>query len=197
MTSPDSPTPPPNEHVASCRQRVIDVMDQARESFGSLTAEQLGWSPDPKSWGVGACLEHLNVTGSLYYPRIETAIERARNTDRRGAPDFRPGWFARFFHRFVEPEGKSRVKAPKLFQPAVETFDPTIVERFVEQQSGFQRLIESADGVELNRVKFATPVSRFLRFSVGEGIWILSSHLARHLGQAERVMNHEQFPKAS
>lgn len=176
-------------------ERVTSARDRARERFGPLTPEQLGWAPAAKSWGVGECLEHLIITGEGYLPRFEEAIGRARAL---GEPrsGFKPRWFPRFFHRFVDPDGTTKVKAPGAFQPKTTNYDTSIVDRFCAQQDELARVIESADGVDLNRVKFTSPVTRLIRFSLGEGLWIVSSHLERHLRQAIRVTEADGFPKA-
>lgn len=183
------------ESLGAWHQRVMSVRDRARERFGPLTSEQLGWAPDAKSWSVGECLEHLIITGEGYLPRFEEAIERARAL---GEPrsGFKPRWFARFFHRFVDPDGTAKVKAPGAFQPKTATYDTRIVAWFSLQQEELEQIIQSAHGVDLNRVKFASPVTRLIRFSLGEGLWIVSSHLERHLRQAIRVTEAEGFPKS-
>jgi hypothetical protein len=50
------------------------VADDAKATFGSLSAEQLNWKPDEKSWSVAQCFDHLIVTHSLYFPIFDRLI---------------------------------------------------------------------------------------------------------------------------
>jgi hypothetical protein len=44
-----------------------------------------------------------------------------------------------------------------------------------------------ADGLDLRRVKVATPISRFLKMSLGAMFAQIAAHESRHLDQAWRV----------
>jgi hypothetical protein len=47
--------------------------------------------------------------------------------------------------------------------------------------------LERADGLDLRRVKVATPISRFLKMSLGAMFAQIAAHERRHLEQARRV----------
>ena len=51
-----------------------------------------------------------------------------------------------------------------------------------------------AAGYDVNHVRFRNPFIPLLRFSVGTGLELHSSHERRHLLQAERVKTAPGFP---
>ncbi|CAN5340589.1 hypothetical protein BH20ACI2_BH20ACI2_22230 [soil metagenome] len=51
------------------------VADDARETFGSLSAVQLNWKPSDENWSIAQCFEHLIVTNELYFPNIQRVID--------------------------------------------------------------------------------------------------------------------------
>jgi hypothetical protein len=53
--------------------------------------------------------------------------------------------------------------------------------------------LERADGLDLRRIKVATPISRFLKMSLGMMFAQAAAHEQRHLMQARRVR--EQLPR--
>jgi hypothetical protein len=52
----------------------------------------------------------------------------------------------------------------------------------------FRLHIEQADGLDLKRVKVVSPISSFLKFSLGMTFAQAAAHERRHLAQARRVL---------
>ena len=61
-----------------------------------------------------------------------------------------------------------------------------IMPTFLHVQSMFQLQMQRAEGLDLARVKVATPISRFLRMSLGAMFAQAAAHERRHLEQARR-----------
>jgi hypothetical protein len=61
-------------------------------------------------------------------------------------------------------------------------------------QREFIRLAELAKGLDLVRVKVRSPISRFIRFSLGITLAQQAAHERRHLEQARRVRENPAFP---
>jgi hypothetical protein len=184
---------PDPSHLDALARDLDAVLAAARDLFQRSTAEQLTWSPDSRTWSIVAIFDHLEVTGSLYYPRLQAAIDRAREKGRTTAAPFRPGWVGRLFIKLMQPDSKRRFKVPKHFKPAGKP-DLTALERYLEQQRDLQNLIRQAEGVNLNRTRFGSPVTPLMRFSIGEGLTLMVVHQQRHLRQAERLSGRPDFP---
>lgn len=178
-----------NEQLNACTAR-------AEELARSLSDEQLNWRPGEGRWSVAECLDHLLVTNAMYLGCMERAIRRARE---RGKPvvesvHVRNTLFGGFILRVLKSGRSSRkVPAPKLFVPASE-IAPGIVDRFLKAQVRITEALHDAEGLNLDRVKFGTPVSALARASLGDAFEILVLHEARHLDQVEEVIQSPGFP---
>ncbi len=161
--------------------------------FDWLSERQLVWQPAAGVWSVAACVEHLVETGAAYYPRIAEGILRAKPLPASEAPPFRPTLAGRLFYLFVRPDRRWKVPTPPAFRPPSPEGAPEAGARFLDQQRELLALIRRADGRDL-RAKFASPLARWLRFTVGEGLWLMIAHQQRHLRQAQTVLDHPRFP---
>ncbi len=177
---------------------------QNEEAVHSLAAtlapRQLAWKPDAHTWSVAECIEHLVVIGRAYYPRIAEGFRRAPAQPPALAPPFRPTWLGRIFYQIVRADRRWKVPAPLAFRPrghvppsSAEATGAEGGERFMRQQQALFELIQQAEGRDL-RARFASPLLRWLRFSVGEGLWLIVEHQKRHINQARALLTHPSFP---
>lgn len=65
---------------------------------------------------------------------------------------------------------------------------------FSALQSRLVGCVERSDGLDLRRVKVASPVSRLVRVSLGAWFAALIVHEQNHIAQAGRVYHHPNFP---
>ncbi len=175
---------------------------EATERFEKLVRplddHRANWSPDPKAWSVAACIDHLVVSAESYFDGLEPALDSGRAAGRTGAAPYGRGtWGGRLLLGVLDPERPSfrAVKAPSVFRPRTETveFLPTC-NAFRAVQSRWHDILQKADGLDLGRIKLATPVSPLLRVSAAQAILIHTYHEPRHLAQAERLIAHPDFP---
>jgi hypothetical protein len=170
----------------------LDASDQqAKELVTGLTPEQLNWQPQPGTWSVGQCLEHLCITNEVYLPAISVSLR-----DRPVSPvqDITLGWFARWFiTSFIEPSPKTkRTRAPRKIVPGARV-ETSVLERFLRSNQAARELIRQAGDYDVNRIRFKNPLFSVLRFTVGTGLQIVARHEQRHLLQAERVKQAARF----
>jgi hypothetical protein len=119
------------------RQQFEAVKTDARALVDGLSDSQFNWRPAAGAWSIGECLAHLNVTGQFYLPRIDRRIAAARAAGELGEGPFRYGFVQRMFVRGVEPPGKLKFKAPKIFAPMPEHLLSVIVPAFMNLQDQF------------------------------------------------------------
>ena len=84
---------------------------------------------------------------------------------------------------------RNRLRAPRLYQPRSGA-NPTIgeaVQEFAALQDGIIAIVQAAVGLDLARIKIASPITRLLRLSLGQWLNGLSGHQPRHISQAARV----------
>ena len=171
----------------------LDVADRRADSLTkTLSAQQLNWRPRPDVWSVGQCLQHLCVFNEVYLPAISTSLE---GRQRARVQEITPGWFGRWFIRnYVEASSESRrTRAPRKIEPD-EQVESSILESFLRSNQIAREVIYRASDYDINRMRFKNPFIPMLRFTAGTGLEIVSKHQRRHLLQAERVRQNEDFP---
>lgn len=165
----------------------------------NLTEDQANWRPDPRSWSVAACIDHLVQASETYFVRLVPALERARRRGRTGAAPYGRGTLVgRLLLGVLDPDRPQfrAVGAPKVFRPRTGRLDAAAVGgEFRAVQVRWHEVLRLADGLDLGRVKFATPVSPLLRVTATQAVRIHVWHEPRHLAQAERIVAHPDFPR--
>jgi len=176
-------------------QWILDVealTGLAEKNAGELTEEQLNWKPDKKAWGVGQCIEHLVITGTLYNERIAAAIKPAQQKGERKPGSWRPSVAGKLLIGAVRP-GSRKVPAAKVFKsgPAPR---PNVVGAFVDVQKDLRRLMNESREIDLSKTKLTSPASRLIRLNLGDAFTVLVVHAERHIQQAIRVRWANEFP---
>jgi len=164
----------------------LEAADQrAKELAAGLMPMQLNWKPSQGAWSVGQCLDHLRAANEVYLPAISASL-----TDRPlcAVEEITPGWFARWFIRsYIEPSSESkRAPAPKKIAPGTDV-DASVLDLFLAGNQAARELVRRASNYDVNGIRFKNPLLPILRFTVGTGLELVSSHERRHLLQAERV----------
>jgi hypothetical protein len=160
-----------------------------------LSAGQANWTPGPKVWSVAQCIDHLDQALGTYIGKMEPAITKAREAGQMGSEPYGRGTLVgRLLVGFLGQPGKT-VRAPGVFQPGSSHLDLNdVVEEFRQRSAKMIELAEEADGLDLGRIRIATPVSPFLRLSLAQAFEVHILHTPRHLAQADRVRRQEGFP---
>lgn len=171
------------------------VQQDGRRIVSGLTDEQFNWRPAPDRWSIAQCLDHLNVTGYLLLPRLEEAVHRARALRWLNDQPLRYGWVGNWFVKSMQPGPNMRkVKTPTPYVPSTRAAIDEVLPRFGRLQDHLMSIVEEADGLDLSRIKVASPVTRLLRINVGAWFAATAAHERRHLLQAQGVKEVAGFP---
>ncbi len=164
---------------------------ELRDLLTGLSDESYNRRTDERRWSVAECVDHLIVIGELLIPRMEAAVATARQKGWRAEGPFRYSRFSGWFVRQMGDERlppRGRFKTPRLYLPPRRARGVVQALRdFTELQDRFIAVVRSADGLDLARIKVASPVTRLLRISLGQWLHALSGHQRRHLWQAAQV----------
>ncbi len=171
------------------------IMADTDDLLAHLTDAQFNWRPVPGRWSIAECLAHLNITGQMYLPRIDRRIREARERRAFSRGPFRHGLLGNLFVRAAEPPAKIKLKAPKLFAPLPEHLLVVVAPAFSSLHDQLFRLLRDADGIDLARVRVTSPVTRFLKLSLGQCFAFIAAHERRHLWQARQVRDDPHFPQ--
>lgn len=169
------------------------IADDARDSFGHLSAGQLNWKPSEKGWSVAQCLEHLILTNEQFFPEMDKlAAGTRKNSFFENYSPF-SGMMGRFLIKAVT-EGSRPATAPskKIVPPSEVGAD--IVEKYcAHQQEMIGKLIRT-EGVDWDKTVVTSPFLFVMTYTLADAYKVLVEHSKRHINQAKRVMGTEGFP---
>jgi hypothetical protein len=171
------------------------IAEDARKTFGGLSAAQLNWKPGAEQWSVGQCFEHLIKTNRSFIPTLEQLArgERKSKTWERLSPF--SGFFGKMVLKSLAPESLRKFRAPRGLLPSTSDVDAAVIERFAAHQSELAELMRKTDGLDLKRTFVTSPVSGFVTYSLLDAFRIVVMHERRHFEQARRVTESEAFPR--
>jgi hypothetical protein len=168
-------------------RNIESIKEQARELTEGLTEQKFNWRPATDQWSIEECLAHLTMVGQWEVRAIEQAVEDGRARGLTGNGPFEYNALDRLIVDLSRPPVRMRVSAPRRFVPLHGQPVTAILPTFLNVQSQFLMQIEKADGLDLRRVKVPTPISRFVKMSLGMMFAQAAAHEQRHIEQAWRV----------
>lgn len=180
--------------LTQLRKQFENITEQTKILTKGLTEPQFNWRPGPAQWSIEECLSHLVIAGTQQLKLIEAAIKDARAKGLTSAGPFRYGVIERWILRQLEPDSTRKFSAPRRMQPVHGQPLTAVLPTFTHLQSQFIRAAEQSEDLDLARIKVPSPVSRLLKYSLGITLAVVAAHERRHLEQARRVREHQQFP---
>jgi len=184
------------QDLAACLVELDEIDADARRLLAGLEDARFNWSPGTSRWSIAQCLAHLDIVGRAYITVLDQAMERARAESLFAQAPFHYGFFERWFVRSSEPPAGLRLRTPGPARPSSEYFIEQLPGRFFTLQDELRQRLRRADGLDLARVKVASPFVRTLKLGLGPCFQFLVAHERRHLWQAWQVRNCDAFPPA-
>jgi hypothetical protein len=166
---------------------------------GGIPDARFNWVPGPGRWSVSQVVNHLNVAGRDYLERIAPLLADARARGVRDRGDYKPSWVGGLMVRSMEPPPRRRFKVPKIWAPA--EAGPALdraaeLRRLDALHDAIEAQIRAAGGLDLRRIRIASPVSPLIRMNVGDALNLVLTHERRHLYQLRRITEEAGYPKA-
>ena len=179
-------------------RRQFDAIEaDAREILEGLADAQLAWHATPSEWSIADCLDHLIVTGRHSLAGIAEAAADGRARGLLSQGPYRYRLFDRWFVWLMEPPAKLKFPAPRAYRPSSVRPGRLLVAEFIELQDDLRKSLQLADGLDLARIRVRNPVTRWIRFSLGQELAFTAAHERRHLWQIRRIKGLSQFPGTS
>lgn len=172
------------------------VADDAKTTFGSLSAEQLNWKPSENKWSVAQCFDHLIVTHSLYFGECEKVSTSGYRPTFWQKVSPLSGFFGRFLIKRLDPKNTKKMKTMGKAVPSASVIGGDIIERFVEHQRQMIVTVQKFPvELDLEKTIVTSPLLGFVTYSLADTLTFLPMHCRRHFDQAQRVVDSEGFPK--
>ncbi|HET7462440.1 MAG TPA: DinB family protein [Longimicrobium sp.] len=191
-----TPTPP---LLQGFLDQLALIRHETAELTDGITDARFNWVPAPGRWSVGQVVNHLNIAGGSYADRLEPLLDGARARGARDRGDYRPSWVGGMLVRSMEPPPRRRFKAPSIWRPAEP--GPALdraaeLARWHALHDRIEALIRSAEGLDLRRIRLASPVSRLIRMNAGDALNLVLTHERRHLYQLRKVTEEAGYPRS-
>ena len=187
------PLPIDRTELFEDQKRFVDEYEAAkrrvRDSYGRLSPEQIRQRTSDKSWCVAECLEHLVITARLYMAVLDNAIPESRVRSYIKRPPYKYGRLTQWFIRKAgEYPVKLKAKTPRKFNPGSYSQLDDPIKAFCEKQDEMIKRVHESNGLDLGRLKSASPITPLIRFSIGQIFQLVLSHQNRHLWQADQAV---------
>ena len=173
--------------LALYHEQFAEIEQQASKLTAGLNEARFNWRPSPEEWSIEECLAHLTMMGHWGVRAIEEAIDQGKKNALTNPGPFEYGAIDRFIVHQSEPPVRSPLPALKRFVPLHGQPVTAVMPTFFHVQSQIHIQLTRAQGLDLRRVKVASPVSRLLKISLGMMFAQIAAHERRHLEQARRV----------
>ncbi|MBI1194045.1 MAG: DinB family protein [Bacteroidetes bacterium] len=167
----------------------LDKLTQTyQREFGGLSASQLNWKPNGKTWSIAQNLDHVIKVNETYFPVLDALRREQYRTPLLGRIGLAVRFFGKMVLQAVEPTRRKRMKTMRLWEPAASDLPADIVNRFgAHQQALLAQIADSQDLVRKGAI-IASPASNAIVYKLDTAFDIIVSHEERHLAQAREVL---------
>ena len=177
----------------SLKRTFDEQYTRIEDTFKGLSAEQLSWAPDEKTWSIGHCLYHIWLTNDKYLVGVMELIRDAKHKEPQDQ-EYEPNGIGRRFIAKNGPAGGQNTRVPKVLRPDKKTVPADILQLTLDQIIAFDEFLQESEGVDLRRTKMRSPVRPLVKLQLGDVFKALAEHNERHMRQAERLMHLAGFP---
>ncbi|MEO0896217.1 MAG: DinB family protein [Bacteroidota bacterium] len=171
----------------------INAIDQNshefQDAFGGLSAKQLNWKPNSKTWSIGQNLDHLIVINSTYFPILKALKDGTYKVPFHGRIGFIVDFFGKMIHKSVEPEKDRKITTFPIWEPSSSTIPPNILDQFLEHQEELKQQVKGSEALIRNEVVISSPANGTIVYKLEKAFDIIITHEKRHLLQAKRVLH--------
>jgi hypothetical protein len=160
------------------------------ELLGGLSEEAQRWRPNETRWSALGHVAHLCLVNRPYLEVLQARLDEAHALGRPlGGEPYRHPWMGRWFARSLEPPPKRRFKTMSSMVPDPGLGPREILPDFRALQTDLARLLESAKGADLGKIRFGSPFFALLRLSAGTAFATILAHNRRHIWLIREVLD--------
>jgi hypothetical protein len=166
-------------------QQFQAVTDHACKLVAIRSEQELSRHPQPDSWSVAECIDHVALTTRTFCPEMSAAIATAPKLDT--PRQLHTSRLAQLLIRALEPPYRLRHRVLSCLVPQTHDFMPAW-SGFVDSQVQLANLIHSSSGLAIDQVRIKSPACTQASYTVYGALGILAAHQRRHMWQVERIL---------
>lgn len=156
--------------------------------FGSLSAAELNWKPNPKTWSVAQNIDHLIVVNETYYPVLTSLKAGTYKTPFMGKIGFMVSFLGKTILNSVKPDRKKKIKTFPVWEPTVGEIKGDLLKRFENHQAELKQKIETSKELIEKGTVISSPANRNIVYKLETAFDIIVAHEQRHWEQAKEVL---------
>jgi hypothetical protein len=135
-------------------------------------------------WSANQILEHLCLANGAYLRAMKKQVVLPATTA-ASVPRWTPTLAGRFLVWALT--GERKLPAPSRAKPGP-TARPDVLRVMQATTDDMRDFLQRADGHDLSRLRFTSPLASFLSMNVGDSGVVVLRHLERHARQLERLV---------
>ena len=183
---------------SSYRQSLLADFQEQRKYAETLlvrsSKEQLLWQPNDETWCMAQVVEHMRIVNDNYLKRAAEVI-RGRRPSEPESQEYGPSGLGQRVINAMGPKGNFTMAVPKKFVPHLQSLPRDVTTLFLDQFAAVDVIIKESVGADLKKSKVSSPVSRLLKFQLGDVFKIILVHNDRHLRQIDRLQRISGYPQ--
>ena len=164
------------------------ITSQFKTSFGELSAEELNWKPDTKTWSIAENLDHLIKINESYYPVIRQARQGVLKLPFIAKFSFFTNLFGNLILKSVNPDRKKKIKTFPVWEPSRSQFGTDILPQFEKHQKEFINFLKSTSDLLDKQTIISSPANKTIVYKLETAFDIIVTHEKRHYNQALEVL---------
>lgn len=172
-------------------KELVNLQNAIDQHLGNISLQKFNFKPNPKSWSVAECMQHLLLVYAKYRPTLVSAFAKADIPKSEREVDYRPSWVGKQFMKFVNPDKIRKFPAPPILQPTKGTsYELSLIQDFKAYLAEVQSFImrTDAENIDFQKIKIRTSISSWLRFNLGDYFHVETMHSRRHFAQMLRTI---------
>ena len=176
-----------NKYLLNLKKQFEDLKSSAKKVTDGLTEDQFNTKPAPDRWSVGECLSHLNATWDQYKNLIDVALTKNQTSSLPNPDIYQARFLLKKFTEMMEPPYKFKMKTFSKFVSNEKLGKQETIGKFNSGIDEIIKFIHNAEKVDLKKTIIISPVSKIIKYQLGELFPFLAAHARRHIWQAENV----------
>ena len=168
--------------------QIDNTTNDFRQTFGSLTDEQLNWKPNEQTWSIAQNIDHLIVINESYYPIINAVKNGTYKKPFLGKFGFIVWFLGKALLSAVQPDRKKKSKTFPIWEPNQSTMLTGILEKFEKHHEMLKQQIEDSEALLVRGAVISSPASNNIVYKLETAFDIIVAHEQRHFEQAKELL---------
>jgi len=189
------------EYIGNRLNELAQHKAQFEQVFYFLEDDELFFIPEGELCSAIECIEHINNVNEVYLPQLTKVCQL---TDAKESSALEMGWLTKKARVWMQPITKAKalkIPAPKklkprrLRNPNLKIAPQKVMENFISDLSQIEKLVRIIPNSKDLCDSWVTSALPPFKIKSITALEIIIEHIARHLAQAERILNGGKLAK--